>query len=289
VRLGLDCVRFLDEMDDIADDLPNEDEDDFDFFADEVDIGEGAGPAVGSKRSRIAGQAESENEDGAAMIAAGDDSGVPPPVDVTEHFPAVKRGTAPMVMGVIAAMDLGVGVDLLKLAAGVHFGEYVMRRSPTVTMRIREPSCVALIRPTGVVALVGANSPAAARQAAEICARVVRHVLGLEQLTVFKFSVRSMMARVDLRHPIKLDEVQRRHGHLASYEPEVFCGCIVKLRGSQVNQWSASASVFATGRVTIVGARSELELQHAFNKLIPMLSPCAMKTTLGRSTEATLV
>jgi transcription initiation factor TFIID TATA-box-binding protein len=266
-------------MDDIVDDLPNDDDDDFDFINDEMDdLAPGAQALVGEKRGR-GGDDAGGDAVGLQRLDDGDDSnaGVPPRVDVARHFPAVAKGTTPMVMGVIAAMDLGVGVDLLKLAAGVHFGEYVMRRSPTVTMRIREPSCVALIRPSGIVALIGANSPAAARQAAEVCARVVRYVLKLEKLTVFKFSIRSMMARVDLRHPIRLDEVQRRHGHNASYEPEVFCGCIVKLRGAGSNLWSASASVFATGKVTIVGARSQLELEHAFHQLVPMLSPCAKK------------
>ena len=259
-------------MDDLVDDLPNEDEDDFDFFEDNLQLDAvptAQGPGLVAREKRPRGEDGDGSDD--------DADAVPPPVDVAAHFPSCKTGTTPMVMGVIAVMDLAVGIDLLKLASAVHYSEYVLRRSPAVTLRIREPSCVALIRPTGVVVLIGAYSAAAARQAAELCARIIRHVLGLERLTVFKFAVRSMMARVDLKHPIKLDEIQRQHGDVASYEPEVFCGCIVKLHGTAGNQWSASASVFATGKVTIVGARSEMELQHAFNKLVPMISPFARR------------
>ena len=201
----------------------------------------------------------------------------PPKIEsIKALFPNAPENLFPVVVGTIAQASLGVGVDLRKLSCGTRNVEFIPTRSAVATMRLRDPSCACLIRNSGFITITGAASTPAARRAAEICARIIRKVLGLT-FTSFQFRVRSVMTRFNLGHPIRLEELKNAHPSICSYEPESFCGAIVKLRGPSTNEWAVTCTVFVTGKVTMLGARSTEEVRYAFHTLLPLLEKFAKK------------
>ena len=151
------------------------------------------------------------------------------------------------------------------------------RRIVTATMRLREPSCVCIVRASGRIAIIGAVGPSAAREGAQLCVRIIRRVLELKTLTQFRFRLRSVAARLDLCHPVRLDDLQREYPDVCAYEPETYCASVIKLQGPPHNQWRVSFSVYVSGKITTMGARSSAELDAAFRKLLPMVAKHAKR------------
>ncbi|ORC92371.1 TFIID-like protein [Trypanosoma theileri] len=198
--------------------------------------------------------------------------------DIHELFPNAPPGTVPVIVGIIAQAKLGEGVDLRALSCATRNVEFIPRsRTPAATMRLHEPSAVVLVRTSGFMSIIGAASVSEARQATELAARIIRKALGLSYSTV-QFRVRSVMARFNVGHPIRLDELAQHEGVFCSYEPDRFSGCIVRLVGKALdNRWHVSCTVFVTGKVSMVGARSQEELEEAFYTLLPILARYAKK------------
>ncbi|CCW71871.1 unnamed protein product [Phytomonas sp. Hart1] len=149
-------------------------------------------------------------------------------------------------------------------------------------MRLHEPSAVVLVRNSGALTVVGAAGLSEARQAAELAARIIRKAIGLT-IDTFRFRVRSIMARFNACSPIRLDDLAHHSldaresigvGSISCvYEPERFNGCIVRLEGtSATNKWVVTTTVFVTGKMSMLGARSIEELRFAFDTIVPILS-----------------
>lgn len=205
------------------------------------------------------------------------------PVNVVELFPNSDNMAKPRCVSCIAYVNLHVPVDLRELACNVCNIEFNPARSNAAIMRIRDPSCVGLIRNSGIITLTGAASVPAAKRAAEIIARVVRKGLNLgDKLSKITFRVKSLNVHFDLKHPIRLDDLHLRYPE-GSYEPESFCGCIVKLHGEPSNPWHVTCSVFVSGKVAMMGAKTAKQVEAAYNKLLPMLAPFAKNSGVASS------
>jgi transcription initiation factor TFIID TATA-box-binding protein len=180
------------------------------------------------------------------------------------------------VCSTISYVNLGVPIDLRKLACGACYVEFNPKRNSGAVMRIREPPCVAIVRNSGTMIITGASSVGAAKRGAELAARIIRRVLGLgDTLKEIVFRIKSLSIRFDLKHPIRLEELHHAHPDMCSYEPESFCACIVKLRGPTGNHWKVSANVFVSGKVNFVGARTADEVKWAYDTILPLLAPFA--------------
>ncbi|RNF26776.1 TFIID-like protein [Trypanosoma conorhini] len=201
-----------------------------------------------------------------------------PPPNIQELFPNAAPDTVPVVVGIIAQAKLGVGVDLRALSCATRNVEFLpRRRNPSATMRLHEPTAVVLVRTSGLMSVIGAASVSEARQATELAARIIRKALGLD-ITTVQFRVRSVMVRFNVGHPIRLEELAQHEGIFCSYEPDRFCGCVVRLSGkSHDNQWQVCCSVFVTGKVNMVGIRSQEEMMDAFYTLLPILARYSKK------------
>lgn len=244
-------------------------DDDFDFLEGD-DLGEFFGD------DEIAGEAASilvkDGVRGDGQFQSVEPVTVTPIENVTELFPRAPAKLFPTVVGCVAQAQINVGVDLRKLCCGARNVEFVPKKNPSATMRLRDPACVCMIRNSGSIMVIGAVNPNAARQGAELCVRIIRKVLDLPTVTSLKFRVRSIMAKFDVAHPIRLDGLQREHSDMCAYEPETFCGCIVKLRGPESNPWAVTCNVFVTGKATMIGAKSREELAAAFYTILPILA-----------------
>jgi transcription initiation factor TFIID TATA-box-binding protein len=229
-----------------------------------------------------------------------------PPAPVTTFLDKFKKWfpranlkmATPSVVNVVSVMYLGFGVDLRVLCCSLRNIEYTNKSTPKAILKLMEPKCVAIIRNSGSVMLLGSVSVSAARAAAELVARLVRVTLRLTAMHAVKFRVRCIMARFDLQHPVRLDELALNNPAVASYEPESFCGCIVTVRGSLPpatvaqgsvvalssgdtrtygSQFLVSCSVYTSGKVTMTGAHSVRELEAAYKLLIPVIAPHARR------------
>jgi len=254
------------------DDIEHDDVDPLDDWGLE---GEADGDTGGLAEGGVLHVDEAAGDD--AMGAAGATDDPVPEADLSTLFPKAPAQTRPVVVAVLSQIDVGMPLDLRKIAAVLRNVEFVSGRTTTASMRLREPSGVATIRSSGSISLVGSVSVSAAKQGAELCVRLIRHALQLKHLQSFRFRVRSMMARFNLCHPIRLDEIQRALPKLASYEPETFCACILKLQGGREHRWNVSCSVFVTGKVTMVGASCDADIKNAFNTLLPLIAPFAAR------------
>jgi TATA-box binding protein (TBP) (component of TFIID and TFIIIB) len=200
----------------------------------------------------------------------------PPHVDARAMFPDSNETVKPRLVNTLCMLTLGRVVDLRVLACGARNVEYDATRHAAV-IRLREPPCAGLVRIKGTVTIAGASSIAAARRAAVIIARIIRAVMGWQdELKKITFWVKSFMVRFDLRHPVSLESLAASYPNIASYEPETFCGCTIKLRGFAGGQeWSAAANVYVSGKVNIVGVKTAEALQAAYDGLLPLIAPHA--------------
>lgn len=218
-----------------------------------------------------------------AADADGADAAPPVIQNVQQYLPNVAPNAFPVVVAVLAQADLGVGVDLRELSCATRNVEFMPNsRIASATMRLHEPSAVVLVRNSGSLTIIGAASVSEARQAAELAARIIRKALSLD-FEAFRFRVRSIMARFNACSPVRLDELAHHHlneeespgvgGVFGSYEPERFNGCTVRLVGKSAhNRWNVSCTVFVTGKINLLGARSLDELRFAFDALVPILA-----------------
>jgi transcription initiation factor TFIID TATA-box-binding protein len=235
-------------------------DDDFDFFEQDEDA-----DVINDNHGENPGTFPHRADEG--------DIDAPPKIEnISELFPNAPRNLFPVVVGCVAQAQLGVGIDLRKLSCGARNVEFVPSKTSTATMRLREPSCVCLVRNSGSISVVGAVSAGAAKQAVELCARIIRKVLDDPRIDSFRFRVRSVLTRFSLGHPIRLNNLQDEFSKVCAYEPESFCGCIVKLSGTPSFPWAVTCNVFASGKVTMMGARSDREVAAAFYTLLPMLA-----------------
>lgn len=216
-----------------------------------------------------------------------DDVGELPPFipNVQEYLPNVRPDAFPVVVAVQAQATIPMGVDLAQLSCATRNVEYMPNnRIPSATMRLHEPTAVVMVHNSGAMNIIGAASVSEARQAAELAARIIRKALNLD-FSSLKFRVRSIAARFNVCSPMRLDRLAAYKLDptvsvgvdklQCSYEPERFNGCVVRLLGKSTrgdNQWSVSCSVFVTGKVQLMGARSMDELRFAFNALVPILA-----------------
>ncbi|EPY33746.1 transcription initiation factor TFIID TATA-box-binding protein [Strigomonas culicis] len=217
---------------------------------------------------------------------------VPPPIeDLTVYLPNVPNPKAfPVVVAVIAQAEISEGVDLRLLSCAARNVEYLPHhRIPAATMRLNEPNAVAQIRSSGTIHIVGAASISESRCAAELTVRILRRALHL-RIDSFRFRVRSIMARFNLCSPVRLDDLAHHtldpaespgvSSVFCSFEPERHMGCIVRLESAaSQNRWRVSSTVYVTGKVNMIGARSMEELQFAFDALVPIVSKYLGKAT----------
>lgn len=205
--------------------------------------------------------------------------------NVQRYLPNVQPNAFPVVVAVQAQAHIEVGVDLAQLSCATRNVEYMPNnRIPSATMRLHEPTAVVVVHNSGALNIIGAASVSEARQAAELAARIIRKALGLTFVSL-KFRVRSITARFNICSPVRLYELAHYHVDPAhpngvetvqgSYEPERFNGCVLRFLGKSSrgdNQWSVSCSVFVTGKVQMMGARSMDELRFAFHAFVPVVA-----------------
>uniref|UniRef100_A0AC35TUS2 TATA-box-binding protein n=1 Tax=Rhabditophanes sp. KR3021 TaxID=114890 RepID=A0AC35TUS2_9BILA len=170
----------------------------------------------------------------------------------------------PQLQNIVSTVNLGVALELKKIALQARNAEYNPKRFAAVIMRIREPRTTALIFSSGKMVCTGAKSEEASKLAARKYARIIQK-LGFEaKFTEFK--VQNMVGSCDVRFPIRLEGLCISHGQFSTYEPELFPGLIYRMVKPRV-----VLLIFVSGKVVITGAKFKKDIDEAFNLIYPIL------------------
>ncbi|CAL2038057.1 CBN-TBP-1 protein [Caenorhabditis brenneri] len=170
----------------------------------------------------------------------------------------------PALQNIVSTVNLGVQLDLKKIALHARNAEYNPKRFAAVIMRIREPRTTALIFSSGKMVCTGAKSEEASRLAARKYARIVQK-LGF-QAKFTEFMVQNMVGSCDVRFPIQLEGLCITHAQFSTYEPELFPGLIYRMVKPRV-----VLLIFVSGKVVITGAKTKKDIDDAFGQIYPIL------------------
>ena len=215
-------------------------------------------PATGKRKS-------------ASTAAAGDSSSLIP----AQHTASVAgsvisadvaEGTLLIrIQNMSSTANLGVALDLKKIALKCRNTEFNPRRFAAVIMRLRDPRATALIFSSGKMCVTGVKSTHNARLAVQKFAVVIGK-LGFQTQPEVDFKVQNIVGTSDVGFPIRLEGLVFAHSNFASYEPELFPGLIYRFLNPKV-----VFLIFVSGKVVITGAKKETDLSTALTKLYPVL------------------
>ncbi|XP_058818681.1 TBP-related factor [Topomyia yanbarensis] len=164
----------------------------------------------------------------------------------------------------VATVSLGCELNLQTINFRTRNSEYNPSRFHGVVMRIRDPRCTALVFRSGKIVCTGARNESDANLAARKFARIIQKI-GYN-VRFLEFKVQNLVATVDLRFPIRLENLNQVHGQFSSYEPELFPGLIYRMVKPRV-----VLLIFVNGKIVFTGAKSEREITDSLENIYPIL------------------
>ena len=169
------------------------------------------------------------------------------------------------IQNIASTANLGVPLDLKKIALKCRNTEFNPRRFGAVIMRLREPKATALLFASGKIVVTGVRSVHNATYAAKKFAYIVEKV-GFKPKEFFDFKVQNVAGTADVGFPIRLEGLVYAHSNFASYEPELFPGLIYRMLSPNV-----VFLIFVSGKVVITGGKKESDLSTALSRLYSTL------------------
>ena len=210
----------------------------------------------------------------AAGAAGGDPAGTSLPSvhapsamgSVIEASDGLTGGTLLIrIQNIASTANLGIKLDLKKIALKCRNTEFNPRRFGAVIMRLREPRATALIFGSGKMCITGVKSTHNATLASKKFAYIIERV-GFKPNPIVDFKVQNIVGTADCGFPIRLEGLVYAHSAFATYEPELFPGLIYRLVSPRV-----VFLIFVSGKLVITGAKRESDLGNALTKLYPVL------------------
>ncbi|XP_039644737.1 TATA-box-binding protein-like isoform X2 [Perca fluviatilis] len=167
----------------------------------------------------------------------------------------------PQIQNIICTVNLGCQLDLDLIARKAWNVEYNPKVYKALTMRLRKPRTTAMIYKSGNLVCLGAKSVAQARLAARRFSRIVQK-LGFP-VRFLNFKIQNMMASCDT-FTVSLEQLALQEH--CSYEAELFPGLFY------TGIPNVSIVIFATGKLSLVGATTEAQMYEALGIIRPILS-----------------
>jgi len=122
------------------------------------------------------------------------------------------------VQNIASTANLGVRLDLKKIALKCRNTEFNPRRFGAVIMRLREPRATALIFSSGKICVTGVKSTHNATLACKKFHYIIERV-GFKPKEYMDFKVQNIVGTADLGFPIRLEGLVYAHSAFASFEP----------------------------------------------------------------------
>lgn len=164
----------------------------------------------------------------------------------------------------MVSVNLGCELTLQSINFRTRNSEYNPARFHGVVMRIRDPRCTALVFRSGKLVCTGARNESDANLAARKFARIIQKLDF--PVKFFDFKVQNLVATVDLRFPIRLENLNHVHGQFSSYEPELFPGLIYRMIKPRV-----VLLIFVNGKIVFTGAKSRNDIHESLENIYPIL------------------
>ena len=168
------------------------------------------------------------------------------------------------IQNVVATGNLGQNLDLysvLKVSAGA---EYNPQRFPGLVYKLKKPKTSSLLFTSGKLICLGAKSERSAKSAIR---RVVNELRthGIVIIGNPEVRIENIVATGTIDRSLDLEVVAERLTKTI-YEPEQFPGLIYRM-----DEPKAVFLIFASGKLVITGAKTEVEVRLAANKLLNTL------------------
>jgi len=211
--------------------------------------------SIGGSSSAGAGPSNAPRGDGDVVTAA----------EAPPATPAASHGIVPVIQNVVATTNLGVQLDLKRIALRARNAEYNPKRFAAVIMRIRDPKTTALIFSSGKIVVTGAKSERESQRASRKYAKIV-YKLGYDKARFTEFTVQNIVASCDVYFPVRLEGLAHAHNSFCSYEPELFPGLIYRMLKPKI-----VLLIFVSGKVVLTGAKVRKEIYDAFDNIYPVL------------------
>eukprot|EP00927_Polykrikos_kofoidii_P037909 TRINITY_DN32113_c0_g1_i1.p1 TRINITY_DN32113_c0_g1~~TRINITY_DN32113_c0_g1_i1.p1 ORF type:complete len:302 (-),score=32.50 TRINITY_DN32113_c0_g1_i1:176-952(-) len=177
----------------------------------------------------------------------------------------IPEDVRPIPFVMMANFHLKVEVNLKRVAFGIRHAEYNPRKHGSITVRLMNPRTTALIRASGSCAITGTMSdPEELKHSGKKVARLVQRCGMAVKFTEWK--VCSLLCKVDLGFPVRLDSLTARYRLFAIYEPETYSGCIFKLRKPR---WTYN--ITAGGKMILTGIKNIQQADDALRRIYPVL------------------
>ncbi|XP_067626075.1 TBP-related factor [Eurosta solidaginis] len=165
---------------------------------------------------------------------------------------------------VVATVSVACELNLQDINFRTRNSEYTPSRFHGVVMRMREPRCTALIFSTGKIICTGARTEADANLGSRKFARILQK-LGYP-VKFIDFKLQNIVATVDLRFPIRLENLNQMHGQFSSYEPELFPALIYRMVNPRMVML-----IFVNGKIVFTGAKARKDIMDCLDKIYPTL------------------
>mmetsp|Transcript_15159 Transcript_15159/g.22703 ORF Transcript_15159/g.22703 Transcript_15159/m.22703 type:complete len:254 (-) Transcript_15159:103-864(-) len=170
----------------------------------------------------------------------------------------------PILQNIVSTVNLGCSLDLKTIALKARNAEYNPKRFAAVIMRIRDPKTTALIFASGKMVCTGAKNPEMSKLAARKYARIIQK---LEFPVRFQdFKIQNIVASVDAKFPIRLEQFSMKHTNYCSYEPELFPGLIYRMIEPRV-----VLLIFVSGKIVFTGSKTKEDIYTAYKKIYPTI------------------
>jgi len=171
----------------------------------------------------------------------------------------------PNIQNVVSTVNLGIQLDLKRIALRARNAEYNPRRFAAVIMRIRDPKTTALIFSSGKMVITGAKSEEEAKTSCKKYTRIIQR-LGYGHAKFLDFRIQNIVASCDIRFPIRLESLAHAHNQFCSYEPELFPGLIYRMISPKV-----VLLIFVSGKIVLTGAKQRKDIYQAFSNIYAVL------------------
>jgi transcription initiation factor TFIID TATA-box-binding protein len=179
----------------------------------------------------------------------------------SQHY---DRGPSYRIENIVATINLGVELNLERLAERLLTAEYNPDQFPGLILRLIKPRVSALIFRTGKIVCTGAKNEEDLKNAVRALAQLLKEH-GADVPPEPEVQVQNIVASGNLHAEVDLEQAVLMLDN-AMYEPEQFPGLIYRMSSPKV-----VVLIFGSGKIVCTGAKSETDVERAVNKLYGQL------------------
>ncbi len=183
-----------------------------------------------------------------------------------KSFKRIRMPKEPVyrIENIVATVNLGVDLDLERLAEVLPAAEYNPDQFPGLILRFQRPKISALIFRTGKMVCTGAKSEEELKRAVKYLVKTLNQ-RGAQIQNDSDIQVQNIVASGNLHAEVNIEKAALLLEN-SMYEPEQFPGLIYRMNDPKV-----VILVFSSGKIVCTGAKKEADVAVAVRKLYDKL------------------